>query len=253
MSLPALEELCADYTEVWVAGQNVPLVRFADRVRSIASTGLDLLGLEGVEAPPTLLENLSGFDSIVSWYGTNRLEFRQAVAQYPFRFLPALPPPDGRLHAVDFYLEQARALGGHPNSNVPRLDCTPAPANYAVIHPFSGSPAKNWPIAHYRALAAQLEKRFPVKWCAGPDEDLAEAVRFADLYDLACWLAAAKVYIGNDSGISHLAAAVGIPTATLFVTSDPRIWSPRGRKVAVVNAGEKNPIQSVLDAIESIL
>ena len=45
VSLPALEYLRADYTEVWAASANLPLIRFADRARSIASTGLDLLEL----------------------------------------------------------------------------------------------------------------------------------------------------------------------------------------------------------------
>jgi ADP-heptose:LPS heptosyltransferase len=248
-----MEALRADYTEVWVAGQNVPLVRFADRVRSIASVGLDLLGLEGVEAPRALIDNLRGFDSIVSWYGTNRMEFRQAVAHYPFTFLPALPPRDGQQHAVDFYLEQARALGGQPNSSEPHIDCAVSHGGYAVIHPFSGSPAKNWPMEQYRELAVQLQSRCPVKWCAGPEEELAGAVRFADLYELACWLTAAQVYIGNDSGISHLAAATGIPTVALFIGSNPQVWSPRGPNVKIVPVNKEISVQSILDAIESIL
>src|SRR5580698_5218274 len=65
VSLPALECLQADYYEVWVTSANAPLVRFADRVRAIASTGLDLLAISGPPAP--LLEELRGFDSIVSW------------------------------------------------------------------------------------------------------------------------------------------------------------------------------------------
>ena len=58
-----MEHLRADYTEVWVASPNVPLIRFADRVRSISSTGLDLVG---ITEPP--MAELSEFDSIVSWY-----------------------------------------------------------------------------------------------------------------------------------------------------------------------------------------
>jgi len=46
---------------------------------------------------------------------------------------------------------------------------------------------------------------------------------------LARWLAAASVYIGNDSGISHLAAACGAPVIALFGPTNPRVWAPRGR------------------------
>src|SRR5579864_5475316 len=47
VSLPALESLRAEYLEVWVAERNVPLIRFADAVRSIGSTGLDMLEFVG--------------------------------------------------------------------------------------------------------------------------------------------------------------------------------------------------------------
>src|SRR5215469_5954355 len=91
VSLPALEALGTDYLEVWTAGPNVSLVQFADRVRSIASTGLDLLGIG--EPQPNLREELGKFDSIVSWYGSNRPEFRDLVhgLGLPFRFHAALP------------------------------------------------------------------------------------------------------------------------------------------------------------------
>src|SRR5690242_457636 len=81
VSLPALEHLRADYTEVWTSSRTVPLIRFADRVRSIASTGLDLVAITD---DSRAFDALAEFDDIVSWYGTNRPEFREAVAQLPF-------------------------------------------------------------------------------------------------------------------------------------------------------------------------
>ena len=107
VSLPALAYLRAEYTEVWVPAAVAPLIRFADRVRAISSTGLD--GLELGRAPASLAAALSGFDDIVTWYGANRAEFAEAVRGLPFRFFPALPPPDASRHATDFYLEQVGA------------------------------------------------------------------------------------------------------------------------------------------------
>ncbi len=219
-----MEALRAEYTEVWVASQNVPLIRFADRVRAISSTGIDRIGIPGLEAPA-----LPEFDSIVSWYGANRPEFRAAVAHLPFEFLTALPGPDVRMHAADFFLAQTGRAAGPA---IPKIACPRVRGDYVVIHPFSGSPKKNWPLDCYRELARRLP--YPVRWCAGPEEPLEGAVRFDDLYELACWIAGARLYIGNDSGITHLAAAVGTPVIALFGPTDPAVWAPRGERVRVV-------------------
>jgi ADP-heptose:LPS heptosyltransferase len=244
VSLPALECLAGrkpgDWLEIWTASAHVPLVRFAQRVRGIAGTGLDLLGV--ADPPARLLAELAGFDSIVSWYGANRPEFRALVDSLglPFSFFAALPPEARGVHAVDFYLEQVRSLTDRPSDGVPRIACRPEdagirePADFAVIHPFYGSPAKNWPLERFRSLARGLERRLAVRWCAGPeDPPLPGAVRIDDLYRLACWISGARLYAGNDSGITHLAAATGIPVLALFGPTDPAVWAPRGEHVRV--------------------
>jgi hypothetical protein len=222
-----MESLQAGYTEVWAASQNLPLARFADRARSIASTGLDMLEFD---ANQHLMQQLGGFDSIVSWYGASRPEFRACVKDLPFEFFTAIPPDDCAMHAADFFAGQV----GVSDEAIPRLECPHGDGGFAVIHPFSGSPKKCWPLDRYQALARLLEPHMPVRWCAGPEETLPDAVRIADLYELACWLASARVYVGNDSGITHLAAAAGTPVVALFGPTDPRIWAPRGPQVRVI-------------------
>jgi len=208
LSLPALETARADYTEVWAPRPMLPLIRFADRTRAIADTGLDLVGVvEGASVP-----ELENFDSIYSWYGSNRPEFRDAIRHLPFTFFPALPPP----------------AEGIPRIPVPNLERQ----NFAVIHPFASSLSKRWPLENFREVAARLT--IPVKWCAGPEEPLEGATRIEDLDDLACWLSTARVYVGNDSGIAHLAAAVGTPVVSIFLATDPNIWAPRGPHVTVL-------------------
>ena len=76
----------------------------------------------------------------------------------------------------------------------------------------------------------------PVEWCAGPEDELPGARRFEDLYELASWLATARIFIGNDSGPAHLAAAVGTPVVALFGPTDPAVWAPRGPRVAIAAA-----------------
>ena len=151
---PEMEALRTEYTEVWISRPVVPLVQFAERVRAIAETGLDLAGLPGMPVP----EALGSFDRIHSWYGTAREDFRAAVAHLPFTFYPALP--------------------SGPPVAVPRIALRGPRHGAIVIHPFSGSAKKNWPLADFRDLAGRLGG---VAWTCGPEETVDGAVRFADL------------------------------------------------------------------------
>ena len=58
--------------------------------------------------------------------------------------------------------------------------------------------------------------------------------------ELAVVLEESDVYVGNDSGITHLAAAVGIPVVALFGPSDPDMWGPRGDNVMILEARERS-------------
>jgi heptosyltransferase III len=219
LSLPALEAAKTEYTEVWAPRAVLPLVRFVDRTRALIDTGIERLGVVEDATIPAL----ETFDSIYSWYGSNREEFREAVRHLPFTFYPALPPPPGE-----------------PRIAVPAA----TRENFAIVHPFASSAEKRWPLENFRAVARALG--MPVEWCAGPEEKLDGAVGLDDLYELACWIAKARVYIGNDSGISHLAAAVGTRVVAIFVESDPLIWAPRGDHVKVLVR------PSVADVVRSV-
>lgn len=230
MSLPALDFVRGDFTEVWAPTLNLPLFGgVADQVRSIASTMLDRVGVFDEPLPPILYE----FDRIVSWYGTNREEFREAVHALPFEFHPALPPADCNSHAVDFYLRQV----GAPLGATPRVPASASKRDFIAIHPFSGSPRKNWPLETFQQVAAGLP--MPVEWAATEHG----VHRFEDLGDVANWLASARAYLGNDSGISHLAAAVGTPAVVLFGPTDPAVWAPRGASVTILKMQETTVAQ----------
>lgn len=113
----------------------------------------------------------------------------------------------------------------------------------AVLHPGSGSREKNWPLDRFRKLASQLvDAGVAPVWLLGPAE--AERDEFADVAEgdaclsgaplllASALLASSSVTVGNDSGITHLAAALGTPTVALFGPSDPDVWAPRGDHVA---------------------
>lgn len=252
LSIPALRHLRAGYTEVWISSPVVPLADFADTVRPLASTGLDLVGIGDLEIPERLKNTLQSFDSIVSWYGANLPPFREALTSLgvPCEFHAALPPADYRGHATDFFAQQVGApLGLVPRVDVERL----AQRDTVVIHPFSGSLRKNWPLASY----TQLAKCLPLKteWTCGPEEQLPDAIRFENLRELATWIAGARLYIGNDSGITHLAAAVGAPVIAIFGPSSPATWAPRGPNVTVLHSNSLASLSSdeALDAVNRLL
>ncbi len=245
LSFPALEHLRTGYTEVWAPSPVVPLIRFADAVTALSATGLDLVAVGDLEIPATLTNKLRSFDSIVSWYGANRPEFREALSnlEVPCEFHRALPPADYAGHAIDFFAGQT----GAPSGLIPRIAVElREKRDSVVIHPFSGGKKKNWPLESFRELAAHLP--CPVEWSAGPEEELPDAARFDDLGALAAWIAGARLYIGNDSGITHLAAAIGVPTLALFGPTDPAIWGPRGENVTILHS---NPLEAL--CIENVL
>lgn len=226
-----MEHLKADYTEVWLPSAVVPLVRFADRVAGLASTGIGLVGVGDLPVPDMFAERIRGFDSVVSWYGSNNEDFRRVMKDWKFH--RALPPEDDSRHAVDFFAGQV----GAPCGLVPRIrGFETEQREYIAIHPLSGSARKNWPLENFCDLARRLEG--PVEWCAG------ENFRFDDLGKLAAWLAGARLYIGNDTGVTHLAAALGVPAIAIFTTSDPARWAPRGNVTVLRNPS----VEAVLDA-----
>jgi ADP-heptose:LPS heptosyltransferase len=238
VSLPALTALRADWTEVWCARQNVPLARFADAACALPETGLDRVGFLPAEAT---IERLRDFDSIVSWYGSNNEQFqRLAIHELKLNitFLQALPSRGGC--ALEFYRRQALALTGKPVGRYPQVHCPPIPRTFAAIHPFASGLRKQVPLEVFRAAAARFADRMPVQWLRGPEDELPGATFVSNLYDLGCWLAGARIYVGNDSGIAHLAAAVATPVVALFPLTDPGIWTPRGPAVSAIRPRQLN-------------
>jgi ADP-heptose:LPS heptosyltransferase len=191
----------------------------------------------------------------VSWYGAAREEFRAALQTtgVRFRLFQALPPQGAGCHAVDFYLRQAGFDASETTPVAPHIPVTrrevPLGRPFIAIQPFSGSPKKNWALASFQAAARQLEEitGLSVEWCAGPEEELPSAHRFDGLDEVVRWLAEASLYIGNDSGITHLAAACGVPSVAIFQASDAAVWSPRGPHAAVLQS------PSVAQVIETAL
>lgn len=119
--------------------------------------------------------------------------------------------------------------------------------NSIAVHPGSGSRNKCWPAPRFAELIEWLRKcGRQVILIKGPADD--EAVESVSkeigsipiidnprLEILAAILSRCKVCLGNDSGVSHLSAAVGTPTAAIFGPTDPLVWKPLGRRVSILH------------------
>lgn len=195
----------------------------------------------------------ANFARIESWTGHGNAHFARrlidashaAVAVHPFRALHS-----GE-HASDYY---ARCLGVSPCLD--RLPVRRAAAEWAtavwdrhrlgrdvlVIHPGSGSTRKNW---EGMGAVASLWRRAggTVIVVSGPAEgDGAPAVAYdvvvrrEPLDRVAALLARATLYLGNDSGVSHIAGLVGARGVAVFGPSDPVAWRPLGDGIRVLHA-----------------
>jgi ADP-heptose:LPS heptosyltransferase len=167
---------------------------------------------------------------------------------------PAFPPQD-RTHVVDYHVSLFRDIGSVPaRQRMPRVrvpqefleasfSLCPPGEKYAVVHAGSGSPKKNWHIDRFVRIADMLRRQGEtIVWIKGPAESsMPKAEGGADrivqnppLSVLAALLERAEFFLGNDSGVAHLAAAAGCPSLVLFGPSDPQVWAPRGDRVKIL-------------------
>jgi heptosyltransferase-3 len=136
-----------------------------------------------------------------------------------------------------------------------------------AIHVGSGSQRKNWPVERWQALIRRaLETgESPAVLLIGGEADkprleaVSEVVNAAPslvledlpLPELAAALARCRLFLGHDSGISHLAAAVGTRSLLLFGPTDPEIWAPANPQVKALRAPEGHLEDLELDAVWS--
>lgn len=141
---------------------------------------------------------------------------------------------DRPVHTAE-HLASAMFYLGVPRVAIPRAslyasDETPVEAgSYVVMHPFASAPDKAWPLARFVEVAERWGSRVIV--LAGPQDDVAPFARFrvyqsASLDTVKRLLRDSALFIGNDSGPAHMAAAFGIPCVVLFGPTDPVIWGP---------------------------
>jgi len=210
-------------------------------------------------------------DSVISFLGattTPAERLRELVGERAVCLDPV--PASNTRHVTDFFFDQMRTAGlpaPGPEESAHILPVIEVEARkrrqaralldghglkhdraLVAVHPGSGSLDKNTPtkvlaeICQWLAEALEDAAVFVVK---GEADEGAVArlvdqlgmplpvVETPDLAVLAGALAECTLFVGHDSGISHIAAAVGAPTVAVFVSTDPQVWGPRGPHVAV--------------------
>ncbi len=179
----------------------------------------------------------------------------------------SFPKWDEGVHVSDHLIAQLEAYGIPIEDRFPRLYLSEEDRVWAedylkkmglsggvksqliVIHPGSGSRKKVWPLKKFLSLLQHLRLRTDSKFLIilGPAEPADVQKSFEEMRDervlmvknlsllqLASLMEGCRLFIGNDSGISHMASALGLPTLVLFGPTDSRVWSPRGEKVLVL-------------------
>jgi ADP-heptose:LPS heptosyltransferase len=185
---------------------------------------------------------------------TRSEQLKQTVAEItsvPVCCISPKPPEYARTHLTKFVLENLIHCGliKKPTAAVEDifLDYRRRGAKYSqkvLLHAGAGSIRKRWPLSDFIEVAALLEADgLNPEFILGPaEEDMVENLQhpdrtvhaLSDLLELTDLLKSAAGYIGNDSGASHLAAFLGLPTTVIFGPADPKRWTPVGRNVTIV-------------------
>ncbi len=271
LSLPALSLLRSKYpaARITIAGNLDHLSPvasgYADSVVSLSTLPLHHLYTDG-PLPEAQVHFWRSYDLIVSWTGSGDAEFARKFREiHPNARLGAWRPGPGRKKHVSQLFVDSLEIGNPPEAkpaHAPiRLDSQIKGEGrrwliergwneqdaLVALHPGAGSTAKRWPLARFVDLARHLafrqnRKLLIIEGPAEPGlaEQMASAVinvivvKAAPLNRLAAVLWHCLAFVGNDSGIAHLAAALQIPSIVLFGPTLPQYWAPVGSHVHVL-------------------
>lgn len=184
----------------------------------------------------------------------------------PVTWIRSFPSEDTSIAVGEYLVSQARSAGwpvayGFPHL-LPRDDEVYSVRAWfhrqgwthqrapVLIHPGSGGRAKIWPLQRWWHLIWWLTQTagVPLLVLVGPADQFAwplaesasilgaHVVTEVSLPRLAAILSQCRLFVGNDSGVSHLAAAIGIPTVALFGPTKPEVWAPHGPHVQVIKS-----------------
>jgi heptosyltransferase-3 len=216
--------------------------------------------------------NLHGGTRSMALTAASLAKFRAGFAHHRYSFLYSTKIPTAqeilgvkrRVHTAE-HLASAVFFLGVPQTLIPRArlfsEAPPDLPPYAVIHPFASRPDKAWPAERFTAVGRHLRERFGLEpvFLAGPADDPKTFLQFRvwrnePLERVKSLLSGAQIFVGNDSGPAHVAAAFGVPVVALFGASDSVTWAPWRTEGQVLTApgGIGNvPVEDVISAVEA--
>jgi heptosyltransferase-2 len=236
------------------------LGELAAAVHSLESPGLVGFFTRSSELNADWKSFFGRFDLILSFaYDPENVFERNIKHCTQARFIsgPHRPPISATNHATEVFLKSLESLGIADADRVPKLSFKREEATLrprVAAHPGSGSSEKNWPEAKWLAFLERLLSRTDADCLLlGGEAEGDRTQRFAaqlrsnrvqvashlPLTDVAKLLTTCTAFVGHDSGISHLAAALDLPCLILWGQTNEAIWRPLGEKIKVLRAGEK--------------
>ena len=256
---------------------------YGDAIQSIEYASLSAFFAKGGDLDPGLQAYFRSFDLVISYLFDPDEIFVQNLRRAGVRKIVCGPARiNDNSHAARQLAAPLEEIGIKVIDYVPRIFPSENDISFAreflrdlgkpttALHIGSGSVRKNWPIANWLELGdAFLQRDGSLIVVSGEadEQQLSKArshwaqpkVRFATnlpLPNLAAVLAECR-FIGHDSGISHLAAAVGAKSVLLFGPTNPDVWGPPGPKVTILRSPESDMRSlaptAVLDAITSVM
>lgn len=257
LTLPALAALRKQFprTQIEVLGYPqvaslAKLAGYANEVRSIEARPLAGFFARHGDLEQGLSEYFGAFNIIISYLYDPDEIFHDNIARCSkaqFIAGPYRPNEAESVHATEVFLKPLERLAIFGADPVPRLNVSAVGRQDAggtlAIHPGSGSDKKNWPEEHWQELLKRIvtDTRSRVLLIGGEAEEgrlqrlssiiPIERLKVAlhqPLTELAGRLAGCEAFVGHDSGITHLAAAVGLRGIALWGETNPNIWCPRG-------------------------
>ena len=221
---------------------------------------------------PDLCLNLHGGTRSTSMTALSGARFRAGFSHFRQQFLYNVRIPRAQeilltertVHTAE-HLASAIFHLGAPRCKIPRAKLAPmAPMTKqrtAIIHAASTAAEKTWPAMNFVAVAQQLASmRLEPVFIGAAGDDMSAFSKFrtmagAPLAEVRALLAGASVFVGNDSGPAHMAAAFGLPVVVIFGASDPAIWGPwrtNGEVVTAPGGIASVTVEQVLGAIERL-